>query len=129
MIENSSAYKQANIVLLYWSMDDEVPTHDFILSNYENKTILLPCVVGDNLVLRKFFGMQSMKEGEQFSILEPTGEIFSDYEKIDLIDNKIYDKIMLEVRCDNSNAIKLYKKFHTLNLDEIYEMCNKEEDE
>ena len=85
LIENSSAYKQANIVLLYWSMDDEVPTHDFILSNYENKTILLPCVVGDDLVLRKFSGMQSMKEGEQFSILEPTGEIFSDYEKIDLM--------------------------------------------
>lgn len=85
LIENSSAYKQANIVLLYWSMDDEVPTHDFILSNYENKTILLPCVVGDDLVLRKFSGMQSMKEGEQFGILEPTGEIFSDYEKIDLM--------------------------------------------
>ena len=29
--------------------------------------------------------MQSMKEGEQFGILEPTGEIFSDYEKIDLM--------------------------------------------
>ena len=85
LIENSSVYKNAQIILLYWSMDDEVPTHDFILSNYETKTILLPCVVGDDLVLRKFEGMSSMKAGEQFGILEPTGEIFSDYEKIDLM--------------------------------------------
>ena len=29
-----------------------------------------------------------------------------------IINNKTYDKIMLEVRCDNSNAIKLYKKYN-----------------
>lgn len=29
-----------------------------------------------------------------------------------LIENKDYEKIMLEVRCDNSNAIKLYKNFN-----------------
>ena len=28
-----------------------------------------------------------------------------------LIDNNNFEKIMLEVRCDNVNAIKLYKKF------------------
>ena len=26
-------------------------------------------------------------------------------------------------------TVRLYKKFHTLNLDEIYEKCNKEEDD
>ena len=29
-----------------------------------------------------------------------------------LIQNKEFEKIMLEVRCDNSSAIKLYKKFN-----------------
>ena len=29
-----------------------------------------------------------------------------------LINNKDFEKIMLEVRCDNSNAIRLYKKFN-----------------
>ena len=29
-----------------------------------------------------------------------------------LIQNKKFEKIMLEVRCDNSNAIKLYKKYN-----------------
>lgn len=28
------------------------------------------------------------------------------------INNNDYEKILLEVRCDNSNAIKLYKKFN-----------------
>ena len=27
------------------------------------------------------------------------------------INNNVYEKILLEVRCDNKNAIKLYKKF------------------
>ena len=29
-----------------------------------------------------------------------------------IINNENYEKIMLEVRCDNSNAIKLYKKYN-----------------
>ena len=29
-----------------------------------------------------------------------------------LINNEIYEKILLEVRCDNVNAIKLYKKYN-----------------
>ena len=84
-IEESPLFKEANIVLLYWSMDDEVSTHDFILKWYETKTILLPCVVGDDLVLRRFEGLDSMLAGEQFGIAEPVGAIFEDYAKIDLM--------------------------------------------
>lgn len=84
-IAQSPLFQEAKTVLLYWSMDDEVPTHDFILQYYKEKTILLPCVVGDDLVLRKFQGMESMIAGEQFGILEPKGEIFSDYSAIDLM--------------------------------------------
>jgi len=29
-----------------------------------------------------------------------------------LINNEVFEKIMLEVRCDNDNAIKLYKKYN-----------------
>ena len=29
-----------------------------------------------------------------------------------ILDNYVFDRIMLEVRCDNSNAIKLYKKYN-----------------
>ena len=39
-----------------------------------------------------------------------------------LIQNKEFEKIMLEVRCDNNNAIKLYKKFNfkIINIREKY---------
>ncbi len=84
-IEKSEIFNQADTLLLYWSMDDEVATHDFILKWYKTKTILLPCVKGDDLILRRFGGMETMQEGEQFAILEPTGEVFSDYSRIDLM--------------------------------------------
>ncbi len=84
-IERIFSFKKAEYVLLYWSMNDEVYTHDFINKWYKDKTILLPCVVGDDLVLRKYEGKDSMIEGEQFGILEPQGNIFEDYSKIDLM--------------------------------------------
>lgn len=39
-----------------------------------------------------------------------------------LIQNKEFEKIMLEVRCDNNSAIKLYKKFNfkIINIREKY---------
>lgn len=39
-----------------------------------------------------------------------------------LIENKTFEKIMLEVKCDNKNAIKLYKKFNfkIINIREKY---------
>lgn len=84
-IEKEDWFKKSNIVLLYWSMDDEVYTHEFILKWYKEKTILLPCVDGDDLKLRIFQGIESMKEGVMFSILEPTGEEFLDFDNIDLM--------------------------------------------
>lgn len=43
-----------------------------------------------------------------------------------LLENKDYERIMLEVRCDNSNAIKLYKKynFKIINIRKNYYMNN-----
>lgn len=84
-IEKEDWFKDSETILLYWSMDDEVYTHDFILKWYKEKTILLPCVDGENLKLRIFEGIESMKEGIMFSILEPIGEEYIDYNNIDLM--------------------------------------------
>lgn len=78
-------YEQAKTVLLYWSMDDEVYTHDFVRQQYESRCILLPCVDGDDLLLRQYTGPESMQPGPQFGIPEPTGEIFADLDKIEMI--------------------------------------------
>jgi len=83
--EKENWFINSKTILAYWSMEDEVHTHDFILKWYKEKTFLLPCVEGDILKLRLFEGIESMKEGEAFSILEPVGKEFVDYESIDLM--------------------------------------------
>lgn len=80
-----NAFQNAKTILLYWSMDDEVQTHDFVNEWYQQKTILLPCVDGDDLRLRQYTGPQCLCEGEQFGIGEPTGEEFTNLEAIDMI--------------------------------------------
>ncbi len=84
-VENLDVFRDATVVLLYWSMDDEVQTHDFVEKWYKGKTILLPCVDGDTLRLRRYTGANSMHAGEQFGIAEPIGDEFTDLDKIDVI--------------------------------------------
>lgn len=84
-VEQLPRFIQAQTILLYWSMDDEVQTHDFVEKWYKQKNILLPCVDGDDLRLRAYTGADHMTAGEQFGIGEPTGAEFTDYAKIDII--------------------------------------------
>lgn len=70
-IESLEAFKTAKTVLAYWSMSDEVFTHDFVKKWYKDKLFLLPLVVGDVLQLKIFSGMQTLVVGPVFGILEP----------------------------------------------------------
>lgn len=78
-------FRSAQTVLLYWSMDDEVYTHDFVNLWYKEKCLLLPCVDGDDLLLRRYTGPDSLQPGPQFGIPEPTGPVFDELDKIDMI--------------------------------------------
>ena len=84
-VEQLTPFRNANTVLLYWSMDDEVYTHDFVKRWYKDKTILLPCVDGDDLLLRRYTGPDSMQPGPQFGIPEPKGPIFEALEQVQMI--------------------------------------------
>lgn len=84
-VEQSDAFRKATVVLLYWSMSDEVQTHTFVDRWYREKTVLLPCVQGDDLVLRQYTGPECLTAGEQFGIGEPMGEEWTDLEAVDLI--------------------------------------------
>lgn len=84
-VERDEVFQQAETVLAYWSMDDEVYTHDFVNKWAGNKTLLLPCVKGDELELRYFDGEERLQPGEGYAIPEPVGELFTDWGKIDLI--------------------------------------------
>ena len=84
-VESLPQFKEAQTVLLYWSMEDEVQTHDFVNRWYKEKTLLLPCVDGDDLRLRQYTGPECLKEGEQFGIGEPSGPEFTDLERVEMI--------------------------------------------
>ena len=84
-VEQLEQFRQCDTVLLYWSMDDEVQTHDFVNRWYKEKKLLLPCVDGDDLILRQYTSPDCMVAGEQFGIGEPTGEAFTDLESIGMI--------------------------------------------
>lgn len=51
-IEENEIFQQAKTVMAYWSMDDEVFTHDFVQRWAQHKNIILPVVNGDELELK-----------------------------------------------------------------------------
>ena len=84
-LEAHPAFRAANTVLLYHSLNDEVDTHEFIQKWSNKKRILLPVVVGDDLELRVYTGPENMSICGVYGIEEPTGEAFTDYAAIDFI--------------------------------------------
>lgn len=129
-VEEDERFQSARYVLAYWSMDDEVFTHDFVCRWAGQKTLLLPCVRGEELDIRYFEGREKLAPGAGFAILEPVGELFTELSKIDLVlvpgvafDRKknrlgrgkgYYDKILKQTR-----ACKLGVCFDFQYLDEV----------
>lgn len=84
-LEKFDEFKNAKVIMLYWSMKDEVYTHNFIQKWAHAKQIILPSVKGDELELKEFVGINDLVSGVSFGIGEPSGKIFDQANKIDLI--------------------------------------------
>jgi len=84
-VEQWTEFQKADTLMAYWSMDDEVYTHDFVLKWFQTKTIILPSVKGDELELRVFRGMDDMTEGAAFGIKEPKELYKKELDQIDLV--------------------------------------------
>ena len=84
-VEKLEAFQQSHVVMAYWSMSDEVHTHDFIKMWSQSKAIVLPVVKGDQLELRFFEGENSLIPGERYGIMEPAGTLLQDVYQIDMI--------------------------------------------
>jgi 5-formyltetrahydrofolate cyclo-ligase len=84
-IEKLDIFIKAGVIMAYWSLNDEVDTHDFILKWYQLKTILLPVIKGDTLGIRKFTDPELLTEKSRLSIMEPVGCEFASDKPIDLI--------------------------------------------
>ena len=82
-LEQHPRFVQARTVLLYHSLPDEVDTHAFIDRWCGRKEIVLPTVVGDDLELYRYTGSDCLSLGS-YGILEPSGELFTDFERIAL---------------------------------------------
>ena len=92
-LESLPVFNQANKILLFWSLPNEIHTHDFIQKWANKKTILLPVVVGNELILKEFTEKENMIVGA-FNILEPSGVEFNDFSTIDIciIPGMAFDK-------------------------------------
>ena len=86
-VERQDAFAKAKVVLLYWSMPDEVQTHSFVNRWYRDKVLLLPCVDGDDLRLRRYTDPECMVAGEQFGIGEPSADTpeWTDLDAVEVI--------------------------------------------
>ena len=83
-VEQSEAFREARVVLAYYSLRDELFTHDFVQRWADKKAILLPKVVGDDLTLHRYTNAMSMSEGA-FGIMEPCTPEFTDYAAVDMV--------------------------------------------
>lgn len=83
-VEQLQQFADAQTIVAYWSLDDEVQTQRFVEKWYCQKRIFLPVVVGDDLIFKQFTGLTDMREGA-FGILEPTGAALTDTTAINLV--------------------------------------------
>lgn len=75
----------AKTILMYYSLADEVNTHNAIRAMAEEgKNVLLPRVISsEEMEIRRYKSDKDLAEGS-YGIMEPTGELFTEYEKIDV---------------------------------------------
>ena len=78
--------KNAKTIMMYYSLDDEVNTHEAVdLLVAQGKRVVLPAVTGETTMeLRCYEGPNDL-QGGFFHIMEPVGKPFTDYGEIDLI--------------------------------------------
>ncbi len=117
-LEQNKAFQNADCIMLYWSMDDEVQTHDFVIKWAGLKQIILPSVQKEILVLRKFEDVQHLKTGEKYGIQEPEGENFNDFEKIEvvIVPGIAFDKANNRMGRGRAFYDKLLKKMKTYKI-------------
>ncbi len=77
--------KNCSVIMMYYSLDDEVYTHDILDQLVKaGKKVLLPVVISDTEIeLRCYEGPKDLVGGF-FNIMEPIGKTFTEYEQIDV---------------------------------------------
>lgn len=83
-LEQHPDFVNAKVVMAYYSLPDEVDTHE-LLRRHPEKTFLLPVVQGDDLLIKVFDPAQGMRMGA-LHVEEPdTDRLFTDLDSIDTV--------------------------------------------
>lgn len=77
-IQKLETFKKARVIMHFWSLPDEIPTHECVQKWALDKQILLPVIAGNNLIIKMFEGVGNMQPDSQYHIPEPTGETIID---------------------------------------------------
>lgn len=74
-IKAMPVWQQSRSILCYWSLPDELPTHESVNAWLaDGKDIYLPRVNGDDLEIVPYHGPQSLDDNNKFHIGEPVGD-------------------------------------------------------
>lgn len=117
-LESMEQWQQAERVLLYASMADEVNTRDLIYRYQGKKKIYLPVVMGKEIEIREYRGEAEMAIGA-YGISEPTTERYDGEIDLaivpaiamDLHGNRLghgggyYDKLLSRLKCSTIGLI------------------------
>lgn len=84
-LKENPRFSLARTLLLYSALPDEVQTQPLLDQlTAEGKTVLLPHVMSDtDMELRRYTDITDLQKGA-FGIMEPIGEVFTDYATIDV---------------------------------------------
>ena len=99
IIKTMPVWQHSQHILCYWSLPDELPTHEAV-NNWlkEGKSIYLPRVVGDDLEIVPYHGPQSLDDNNKFHIGEPVG---------DAVDSSCLELIIVPAVALDSNRNRL----------------------
>lgn len=122
LLEQHQRFAEAQVVLLYHSLPDEVYTHQLVEEWSRRKEILLPVVVGDELELRRYTGKDDLRVGA-YGIAEPVGDLFTDYDRIDVavIPGMAFDTCGNRLGRGKGYYDRLLPKLHTYNIGICYD--------
>ncbi len=82
-IESLPEFQTANTILMYWSLPDELPTHNFIIKWSKKKQMLLPVVKENEMLIKPFSTKNELTQGS-LGTWEPS--VQKEYiNKIDLV--------------------------------------------
>lgn len=77
-------WQNAQTILAFSPLADE-PDIFPLISNTKGKTILLPVIKEDTLEIKEYKSPNDLAQEKRFGVLEPTGKVYTDLQKIDLV--------------------------------------------